>query len=619
MLFLIVIIKLTESEVTFMKISKTGFINLIRCDRFAALEEIYYKEEDSLVTFTDNMEDLMTLENINKRNLLLEDMNKEEDDVLTNYNVLEPYYNEVEMLTARAVKHYFEGDLTYSADTFKQASFNTKIEGYEFYCFLDGFLKTKEGIKVFETKATTTRKFLALKANKESIFLRDNDGIIKLKRDLGYEVDRAYLKQEEKLFDKYSNVGSYIYDLAFQRFVIEHSKGFITDKDNRYYLAVLNSEYVFDGKYDKSGKPIYPVEIIDLIDFTEITNRYLSIIKKDIYKVIDRLNTMNASPVPLGKHCQLKKNRECKFKDICYKHLPENVSILNYLDNHQGFKDEENHKHDRFDLLNEGKVHMHDIPKSWLTRPNNIIQYEVVESKKPYFDKGKMLAGIKEVKYPIYHLDFESFPCPLPRFRGEKAYSQSLFQFSVHVEKSPGICDKEKDHYSFLAKDHSDVREDLIKELLAVIKQDGGSVLVYNISFEKTRIKELGELFPKYARKLEDIANRLFDLMYIVKTNGPFYRNLGYTEVQSKMVNFYHEELGGSYSIKKVLPLFTDLSYGDLNISNGEEAYNAYVTFPNLEKEIFTKTYNDLVLYCKQDTWAMVEIFKELRKTASML
>ena len=29
-----------------MKISKTGFINLIRCDRFAALEEINRNKED---------------------------------------------------------------------------------------------------------------------------------------------------------------------------------------------------------------------------------------------------------------------------------------------------------------------------------------------------------------------------------------------------------------------------------------------------------------------------------------------------------------------------------------------------------------------------------------------
>jgi hypothetical protein len=262
---------------------------------------------------------------------------------------------------------------------------------------------------------------------------------------------------------------------------------------------------------------------------------------------------------------------------------------------------------------------MLDIPRDWLNRENNQIQYDVVKYKEPYYNKEKMIAGINEIKYPIYHLDFESFPCPLPRFKGEKAYSQSLFQFSIHVEREPGVCDKEKDHYSFLAKDHSDVREELIKEMLNVIKPDGGTILVYNISFEKTRIRELGNLYPQYAARLEDISNRLFDLIYIVRTNGPLYRSLGYSDRDSKNINYYHENLGGSYSIKKVLPLFTNLSYASLNIANGEEAYVAYANFPKLDEETFKQTYDDLVEYCQQDTWAMVEVLNGLRKKVGLL
>lgn len=399
--------------------------------------------------------------------------------------------------------------------------------------FLDGLLHADDGVKVFETKATTTRKFLDMEVKKEPIFIRDSDGILKLKRDLGYDVDKAYDKKEASFFDRYSEVGRYVYDLAFQRFVMERSKGFDKTKNNRYYLAILSSEYVFDGKYDEYGKAVYPIEIIDFIDFTEITERYMPIIENDAKIVTKRLNTMNANPTLLGKHCQVKKNRECKYKDICFKALPDNVSLLNYIDNHCGFKAADK-KHETYDLLNAGKVHMLDIPRDWLNRENNQIQYDVVKYKEPYYNKEKMIAGINEIKYPIYHLDFESFPCPLPRFKGEKAYSQSLFQFSIHVEREPGVCDKEKDHYSFLAKDHSDVREELIKEMLNVIKPDGGTILVYNISFEKTRIRELGNLYPQYAARLEDISNRLFDLIYIVRTNGPLYRSLGYSDRDSK-------------------------------------------------------------------------------------
>lgn len=600
-----------------MKISKTGFINLIRCDRFAALEEINRNKEDSIVTFSENLDDLMTTENINKRNLLLEEIKAQEDEP-TNSDVMQPYYNEVEYLTARAVKHYFDGELIYDANTFKQARYNAEVEGYQFYCFLDGLLHADDGVKVFETKATTTRKFLDMEVKKEPIFIRDSDGILKLKRDLGYDVDKAYDKKEASFFDRYSEVGRYVYDLAFQRFVMERSKGFDKTKNNRYYLAILSSEYVFDGKYDEYGKAVYPIEIIDFIDFTEITERYMPIIENDAKIVTKRLNTMNANPTLLGKHCQVKKNRECKYKDICFKALPDNVSLLNYIDNHCGFKAADK-KHETYDLLNAGKVHMLDIPRDWLNRENNQIQYDVVKYKEPYYNKEKMIAGINEIKYPIYHLDFESFPCPLPRFKGEKAYSQSLFQFSIHVEREPGVCDKEKDHYSFLAKDHSDVREELIKEMLNVIKPDGGTILVYNISFEKTRIRELGNLYPQYAARLEDISNRLFDLIYIIRTNGPLYRSLGYSDRDSKNINYYHENLGGSYSIKKILPLFTNLSYASLNIANGEEAYVAYANFPKLDEETFKQTYDDLVEYCQQDTWAMVEVLNGLRKKVGLL
>lgn len=599
-----------------MKISKTGFINLIRCNRFAALEEINRHKEESLVTFTDNMEDLMTLENIAKRNVLLDsiyDLDDSEDRKDLHFEVMQPYYNQVELLTAKAVKKHFKGEFIYSSDTFKQASFSMEKDGYQFYCFLDGLLKGEKGYSVFETKATTSRKYLKMEANKESIFVVDENNILRLKKDLNLETDNKYEAQERKFFDKYSDVGSYVYDLAFQRFVMENSKDFIQGKDHKYYLALLNYDYIFDGRYDENNEPIYSEDIIMFIDFTSITERYLPIIERDMRQVIKNLDTMNANPVPLGKFCQYNKNRECKFTDVCFAILPEKVSLLNYLDNHHGFK-ENNIRHSTYDLINAGYHHMLDIPVEWLTRENNLIQRQVVETKKPYFNYGKITAGINELKYPIYHLDFESFPCPLPRYRGERPYAQSLFQFSVHIEKAPGVCDKEKDNYYFLASDHQDHRENLIKQLLAVIKPDGGSVCVYNIAFEKTRIRELGELFPQYENRLTDIANRLFDLLHIVKTNGPLYRRLGYSEREAKKINFYDERLGGSYSIKVVLPLFTNLSYGDLNISDGEQAFSAYAKYPTLSEEEFLITYQSLLEYCKQDTWAMVEILKSLRE-----
>jgi len=288
---------------------------------------------------------------------------------------------------------------------------------------------------------------------------------------------------------------------------------------------------------------------------------------------------------------------------------------MNYIDSHHGFKDEHGNKYTRYDLINDGIVSMLDIPVNYLNRTKNVIQRQVVETGRPYINLDKIRDGLSCISYPIYHLDFETFPCPLPRYRGEKCYSQSVFQFSLHIEKEPGICDKEKDHYEFLAKDHTDNREELIKKLVEWIDTDsGGSVLVYNESFEKTRLKELGEIFPEYKNNLNKIRNMIFDLMYVLKSNTNLYKELGYDEEDAKMFNYYHKDMSGSFSIKKILPLFSNLTYKDMEIANGVEALVAYANFPKFTQEEYNYKYQKLLEYCKQDTWAMVEILKGLRK-----
>ena len=255
-----------------------------------------------------------------------------------------------------------------------------------------------------------------------------------------------------------------------------------------------------------------------------------------------------------------------------------------------------------------------DIPKEFLNRPNNQIQKEVIESGEPYYNVDKIRAAIKQIKYPIYHLDFESFNAPLPRFKGEVPYRQSLFQYSIHIERAPGVCDFDNDHYEFLARDHHDNRKALLEHMLSVIKDDGGSVLVYNVGFERGRLKELQEYYPEYHDQIENIIDRLFDLFHVTKNNTKLFTALGFPEEEAKTINFYHEDLQGSFSIKYVLPIFTDLSYVGMPVANGTDAMIAYNKYDKLKGEELKQLQTDLVNYCKQDTWAMVEILRSLRE-----
>jgi hypothetical protein len=256
---------------------------------------------------------------------------------------------------------------------------------------------------------------------------------------------------------------------------------------------------------------------------------------------------------------------------------------------------------------------MLDIDYTYLNRKSNQIQYQCVSNQDEHMDKEKIRKAIESLQYPLYHLDFETFLCPLPRFKGERPYDQSTFQFSLHVEHKPGeLTNINQNHYEYLATTHQDEREELVKKLVSIIG-DKGHVIAYNYGFEKGRMKELAKIFPKYREKLMNIVDRTFDLMHLFKGNEDLYTSLGYSkEVLSLM--YYHENLAGSYSIKKVLPIFApELSYDHLDlIHQGGEAMVGYAKLPEMAKSDFDAYKKAMLEYCKQDTWAMVVLLNKL-------
>ena len=124
----------------------------------------------------------------------------------------------------------------------------------------------------------------------------------------------------------------------------------------------------------------------------------------------------------------------------------------------------------------------------------------------------------------------------------------------------------------------------------------------------------MAEIYPQHDAVLLDMIDRLFDLMHLLKGNKKLYKSLGFEEELAGLINYYHNDLNGSYSIKKVLPIFSDLSYDEMGIANGTDALVTYARFPIMGEKEFKKKYDDLIKYCKQDTWAMVEILNKLRE-----
>ncbi len=617
-----------------MAISKTDFINFSRCPRYAALNEVKKNMLEADISYEKYKND----ELFEKINELYNGMYEEDEsgNIESLLDIIDPqmeamlkYYRKVEELAAKVTLKYFGGKVKSSNDTFSQECFDFNKNGIKYLCYVDIYNEVEKHINIIEVKATTSKKFLNLGkkekgAIKHSIFEKINN-VYHLKNEIGYDYskelsEKAYLNYKSKLYDRFAE-GKYVYDLAVQRYFIENEYKNSHNEEKisqiNYYLAVLNHEYIYDGESDydadENGN-----DIISFFDMNLITKELQEHVDLDCQKIERYIKESNGKACPLGDFCERKKPSECKFfKQICGHIIPKYNSSLNYFDNPAGFKDEYGAHHQGLDLINEGYINMLDIPDKWISNPNHTIERNALITQKPFINVDKLKDIINGLNYPIYHLDFETFPCPIPRFKGEKCYEQSPFEFSLHIEHSPGLCDKEKDNYIFLAHSFKDEREDLVKMLCKYIDPSKGTLFAQNVGFEKRCIKRLSEIYPLYRNQLMKMHAIGFDLIYILKTNKEYYRELGYKEEDAKVVNYYDYRFSGSYSIKKTLPVFSDLSYADLDVKNGVEAIREYSTFDHITKEELTLRRKWLKDYCQQDTWAMVVILDALRKNVN--
>ena len=556
-----------------------------------------------------------------------------------------PYYDQVEAEALKVAEKYFTG-------TFKtQWLFKYDLHGHTYRCYVDIYNENENEINIIEVKATTNKKYLYWKDKKDKnkglffsdayggepypLFIKDKN-ILRFNEVAGKVNDYASEKFTEKkksLLDKYSKVGKYPYDLAFQRFVIEHRLRELGDnRPVNYFLAILNSEYVYDGATDENGKCIYDTtdgqEIITFIDLNETTKAYQTKILEEIAYLESYISTPHDVniKVNVGKHCAWGENTECLFYKHCFEKL-RNVPRTNRANNYvycQG-KFKEGDIKNKYQLVNEGKWKFGDVPEAWLIKENHIIQRACYDNRIPdYVDKEKMKYWFDQLEYPIYHFDFEGFPCPLPRFKGERPYAQSVFEFSLHIERKEGICNKEKDNFIFLNEEYyNDERKALAKAIVDHFEynEDGslkGTMLAQFTTYEKSRLEELATLYPEYSDKLLAIRDKSADLLDLLRTNKEFYKDA--FPKRNDVINYYHKDLSGSYSIKKTLPvLVPTLTYEGMDVGNGVQAYIAYINYDSDQPTFGTlKTKAErreaLKRYCQQDTWAMVEILRAVRE-----
>ncbi len=361
-------------------------------------------------------------------------------------------------------------------------------------------------------------------------------------------------------------------DVSLQKFILEKCGLKIND----CFIMVLNNEYVKQGKIDVK-------QLFKLVNVNEKIESLMPLVQDKLNQMLKIIELKKRPEAKIGPHCnECKTWYECPLKDDCWSFLPDhNVFELNRL----GKKG--------FDLLSEGIQSIKDIPPGYKLSDKQNIQKDAVINGAKHVDKAAIKSFLGTLKYPIHYFDFETINPAIPLYDGMKPYQHVPFQFSLHIQEEDGSVK----HHEYLHNNKDDPRPKLLEEMKKSFK-DSGSIVVYYQSFEKGKLMELAEAYPKYKEWVDSILERFVDLY------EPF----------SKFF-YYDAKQKGSAGLKATMPSLTGKGYEDLEIGDGGAAMRAYekITFKEINKGEKAKIRKNMLKYCGQDTEGMIWMIDKLK------
>ena len=394
-----------------------------------------------------------------------------------------------------------------------------------------------------------------------------------------YEVKSSTTKDDD---GKKAKQNKYLPDIAYQAWLLRQCGVNVTGIN----LVCLNNDYVRHGALDLQ-------QLFVVIDMREAIENELSKVPLRVPKAQLVLEMEHEPERDLSKDCN--KPYLCSFWKYCTRDLPEH----SVFDVYGGTPDSKGPDRFFFDKklkhYQAGRVSYEQLADQPLGR----IQRLQVEQK-PYIDRDGIRRFLDKLSYPLYFLDFETMQDLIPQYEGTHPSMQITFQYSLHVKRS---ADAPYEHYEYLApSDGSDPRRPLAEQLCKDIPM-GVCTTAYNKGFECGRLKELAVAFPDLAEHLLDIADHIVDLI------DPF-----------RAGHYYLPAMGGSFSIKKVLPaLFPNddkLNYEKLtgSVKNGTEAMTIFPQIKDMPPAEAAAARKSLLEYCQLDTWAMVKVWEKLKE-----
>ncbi len=363
---------------------------------------------------------------------------------------------------------------------------------------------------------------------------------------------------------------NHIRDASFQKFVLTEC-GYNVSKVS---VIHVNTDYIRQGE-------IKPEELLNIVEVTEeVESLYVQTID-DIEKAIHLLQEkMQIS----GCSCLEKtRSNHCDAFAFLNPEVPtHSIYELNRISSKKVGE-----------LRALGIMNIKDIPKDFELSERNLKQRSSLIIEGPVVNVTAIRKTLSDLKFPLFFIDYETYPSAIPKLDRLRPHQQLTFQVSIHTLTESGNLS----HKEYLSR-YMELPEKLIL-FMKKVTGERGTFVSWHASFEKSRNQDMIHLFPLHKNYLDYMNEHMFDLETIF--------NLDYVDYRFK----------GSTSIKYVLPILVPrLTYTVLKIQDGTMAldtWGRWVTDFSLSPQEKIDIGEHLLKYCEMDTLAMVEIYRVLK------
>ncbi|MBK7892153.1 MAG: DUF2779 domain-containing protein [Bdellovibrionales bacterium] len=192
------------------------------------------------------------------------------------------------------------------------------------------------------------------------------------------------------------------------------------------------------------------------------------------------------------------------------------------------------------------------------------LQVEKVKAKdtSPFIDMAGLAREFSSWTYPLHFIDFETTMVAIPFHKGRRPYEQIAFQFSHHrVEKDGTIAHVDE----YFNRDKGKFPNfDFVRALKRSLEGDCGTIFRY-AAHENTVLNQIKEQLLSWDEQIDDRDELVQFIESITSYSKESRKNILGPRCMIDLCDlvkkhFYHPEMRGSNSIKKVLPAILNSS-----------------------------------------------------------